>query len=80
MDMSYSWGTFVIGLIIMLAGAIVTLFHRQIADFLGGGAVDYDRFKLAGVIACGVGLLVMLNLVSLILKFVLGGLFKPLGS
>lgn len=64
----------------MAAGAAVVVFYRQIADNMMGGASDYDKLKLIGVIAIAVGLLIALNLVSLLLNFVLGGLFHPMSQ
>ena len=63
-------------MVIMIIGAIFTVYHQKVADNLGGGVADYEKYKLAGIIACAVGLLVMLNLVNLILYFLIGSLFK----
>ncbi len=76
MDYTFSWSAFFAGMIIMVIGAIFTVYHQKIADTMGSGMSDYDRYKLAGVIACAVGLVVALNLVNIILSFLVGSLFN----
>ncbi len=76
MEYTFSWSAFFAGMVIMIIGAIFTVYHQKVADNLGGGVADYEKYKLAGIIACAVGLLVMLNLVNLILYFLIGSLFK----
>ena len=75
MEYELSAGAFFIGLLILVAGVVFVRFHQVIADNLGSGVASYDRYKLYAFIACGVGLLVMLNLHSLILGTLLGSLF-----
>ena len=75
MEYSFSWGTFMLGLLIMVAGAVLTLFYQKVADALGGGMADYEKYKLAGVIACAVGMLVAFNVVNLLLTFLVSMLF-----
>ena len=76
MEYTFSWSAFFAGMVIMIICAIFTVYHQKVADNLGGGVADYEKYKLAGIIACAVGLLVMLNLVNLILYFLIGSLFK----
>jgi hypothetical protein len=76
MEYTFDIGAFGIGLIILILGALLTIFHQKIADTMGAGAAEYDKYKLAGVIACAVGLLVSLNLVGFLLNLLVGSLFK----
>ena len=64
MTYEFSWTWFGIGFLILLAGAALTVWYRQIADNLGSGVSSYERYKLWGLIGCGIGLLTMLNPVS----------------
>ena len=72
MEYSFSWGAFFVGALILGLGAALTIWYRPLADNLSGGASSYDRYRLAGLIACGVGLLVMLNLHTLIFSWFFG--------
>jgi hypothetical protein len=71
MDISweFSVGWFVLGLLILIAGGLVVIFYRQISENLASGVSSYDRVKLFGLIGCGVGLLIMMNLHTLLLRF-----------
>lgn len=75
MSYEFSFGSFFIGVLILLAGAAFVRWHRQIADNMGSGVVSYERFKLWAFITCGVGLLVMLNLHILILGWLFSLIF-----
>ncbi len=65
-----------IGIIVLIIGCALTLYYRPIADTMGSGIASYDRYRLVGLIACGVGFLVMLNLHSLLLGWFFGMLFN----
>ena len=77
-DMGYefSWSAFTIGFMILVAGVVLLRFYQPIADNLASGVASYERFKLAGLIACLLGLVVMLNLHDIILTSVLGPIFS----
>ena len=75
MEYTFSWGWFGVGLLILLAGVALTVWYRPIADNFGSGVVSYERFRLWGLIGCGTGLLVMLNLHSLFLSWFFSMLF-----
>ena len=63
----FSWASFFMGIIIIAAGAAITIWHRPLADTFGGGVGSYSRYQLAGLITCGVGAVVMINLHSMLL-------------
>jgi len=71
----FSWGWFFIGTLILVGGVVFVRFHQWIADNFGSGVSSYDRYKLWALITCAVGILVMLNLHTFILKALLGNLF-----
>lgn len=75
MEYTFSWGWFLVGIIILVLGGLLTRYYQWTADNFGGGLGSYERFKLAGLIGCGVGFVVMLNLHTLILYFVLDSIF-----
>ena len=76
MDYTFSWAAFFIGALILLVGAALTAWYRPIADNLGSGVSSYDRYRLAGLIACALGIVVMLNLHTLILGWIFGLFFS----
>lgn len=75
MEYTFSWGTFFVGALILLLGAALIIWYRPIADNLGRGVSSYDRYRLAGIIGCVLGFIVMLNLHSLILGWFFGMFF-----
>jgi len=76
MEYTFSWGAFFIGMIIFVTGGALVVWHRPIADNIGSGVSSYDRYRLAGLIACALGFVVMINLHTLILTTILGIFFK----
>ena len=67
MDFTFSIGWLIGGLLIAAAGGAVVFFHRQISETLASGVSSYEKVKLFGVITIVVGLLVAMNLHTLIL-------------
>jgi cell division protein FtsX len=65
-------GSFLLGLIILVVGVVFMKFHRQVADSFGVGGVDYDRYKMAALIVCGVGIAIMTGIHLLLLQFIVG--------
>lgn len=76
MQYQFDFGAFFVGILILLASAALVLFYRPIADNFGGGVGSYERYRLWGLIGCGLGILVMLNLHTLILVWFFGLLFN----
>lgn len=76
MEYTFSWNWFFIGMVILAAGSALIVWYRPIADNMGGGVMSYDRYRLWGLVACAVGLVVMLNLHAILLQFLIGGLFQ----
>ena len=72
MGYEFSWGAFMLGILITVIGAVMLRFYQPLADNLSSGVMSYDRFKLAGLIVVGLGLIVMLNLHTLILEALIG--------
>ncbi|QHN42466.1 hypothetical protein GII36_01195 [Candidatus Mycosynbacter amalyticus] len=72
-EFNFSWAF--AGLGIMIVATLVLRFHQPIANAMGGGMADYERYKLYSLIAIVVGFLTMINIVPLILHLVLGSLF-----
>jgi hypothetical protein len=75
MTYEFSIGSFFIGLLITIAGVAFVKWHQIIADNLGSGVSSYDRFKLWALITCGVGLVVMVNLHTMLLRWFFSLLF-----
>ena len=75
MEYTFSWGAFFIGIIILALGAALTIWYRPIADNFGSGVGSYDRYRLVGLIGCALGIVVMLNLHTLILTVIFSQFF-----
>jgi len=78
MQYEFDFGTFFIGLVILIAGILFLKWHQKIADNLGSGVSSYDHFKLFALITCGVGILVTFNLHWFILGNILLLIFPSL--
>ena len=63
------------GLAIAVAGGLIVIFYKQIADNLVNGVSSYDKVKLTGVITAIVGLICMANLHTFILQFIVNLMF-----
>lgn len=74
MEYEFSIGWMFGGLAIALAGGLIVIFYKQIADNLVNGVSSYDKVKLFGVIAIIVGLICTANLHT----FILGGIVNLL--
>ena len=69
MDFTFDFGWMIGGVVIAAAGGAIVYFHRQIADNLASGVSSYEKVKLFGIITTVVGLIIMANLHTLILTF-----------
>jgi hypothetical protein len=67
MSWEFSIGWFILGIIILAAGAAVVVFYRQISYGLASGVNSFERVKLFGIITAAVGLLVMANIHTFLL-------------
>ena len=76
MDFTFDFGWMVGGLFIALAGGLIVIFYRQIADNLASGISSYERVKLFGIITIIVGLLITANLHILVLTLITNLLFN----
>jgi hypothetical protein len=71
----FNIGTFFVGLLILIAGVAFVRWHQWVADNFGSGIGSYDRYKLWAFITCGLGLVVMVNLHTMILTWFFSLLF-----
>ena len=70
LNYEFSVGWLIGGLVIALAGGLITVFYKQIADNLVNGVSSYDKVKLFGVITVIVGLLCTANLHTFLLSLI----------
>jgi hypothetical protein len=75
MTYEFSIGAFFVGFIILAVGVAFVKWYQVIADNLGSGVASYDRFRLWAFITCGLGLVVMVNLHTMILTWFFSMLF-----
>ena len=71
----FNIGTFFVGLLILIAGVAFVRWHQWVADNFGSGIGSYDRYKLWAFITCALGLVVMVNLHTMILTWFFSLLF-----
>ena len=63
----FSFGTFMLGVVLTILSALFVGYHRKVADNIGAGLSDYERYKKWGLVALGISILVMLNIHTIIL-------------
>ena len=73
----FSIGAFFIGLIIFIAGGAIVALHQKIADNAMSGVIDYQKVKLVGLAVIGLGFIIMLNIHTLILGWLVNLIFRP---
>jgi hypothetical protein len=68
---------FIVGLLIMALGGAINLFYNKFADI--SGFSSYSKWRLAGLIIIGIGLLFMLNLhtylILLLVQVIITGIY-----
>jgi hypothetical protein len=78
MEYEFSVGSFFAGLLILAVGVAFVRWHQAIANNFGSGVGSYDRYKLYAFITCGLGLVVMVNLHTMLLRWFFGLLFPAI--
>ena len=80
MEWKFDFGWFLLGIVMIVAGALIVVFHKTIADNFASGASSYDKTKLFGLIISGLGFLFMTNLhtflLGALLRLIMPGTFK----
>lgn len=76
MNFEFSVGWLIGGLVIALAGGLIVIFYKQIADNLVSGVSSYDKVKLFGVITIIVGLICTANLHTFLLQLIVNLFFQ----
>jgi hypothetical protein len=51
---------FIVGIVVLALGGVITLFYNKFAD--ASGFSNYSRWRIAGLVICGLGIILMLNL------------------
>jgi uncharacterized membrane protein YidH (DUF202 family) len=67
-----SAGSFIVGLLILAAGVALMRWHQWAGDNFGSGYSSYERYKFWAIVACVLGFIVMVNLHTVILRFLIG--------
>jgi hypothetical protein len=75
MTYEFSIGSFFLGLVILAIGVAFVRWHQAIANNFAGGVSSYDKAKLWAFITCCLGVLIMLNLHVMLLRWFFGILF-----
>lgn len=70
MEFEYSIGWLFGGLAITIAGGLIVIFYKQIADNLASGVQSYGKVKAFGVVTSIIGLICVANLHILILTLI----------
>ena len=76
MDYTFSLEWMFGGIGIMIAGGLIVIFYRQIAENFANGVSSYERVKLFGIITIVIGFLLATNLFPLVMTALIGLLFN----
>ena len=81
MEWQFSIGASLLGLLVMAIGVGVVVFHQKLADSFFGGVGSYAKTQLAGIIIIVLGLILLTNLHTLIIYWLVSLISpKPLGK
>ena len=76
MEYTFSFGALFFGMIVVVIGTLFFLYHQKIADTMGSGIASYDRYKLWALVAIGAGIVIMLNLHTLLTSLFINSFFR----
>ena len=76
MSYEFSLSAFFIGLLILAAGVTFVRFHQWVADNFGGGVGSYEKFKFYAFLTCVLGFVVILNLHTIFLGWLVDMIFR----
>ena len=76
MSWEFSVGWFFLGVLIVVGGTLMVVFYRQISENFAHGISSYDKVKFWGIMAIVLGLLIMMNLHTMILEWLVNLVFK----
>ena len=71
----FDFGSFLLGLVILIAGGAMVLYYQKVADHLLTG-VSYSRTKFWGLIIMLLGFLIMSNLHTVLLEWFVSLIFR----
>jgi hypothetical protein len=71
----FSWLWFFIGIVVALGGIAFMRFYKEVADSMGQGVSSYNHYKIAALVVCGAGILMMFNLHNLVIAFIANLIF-----
>ena len=80
MEYEFNITWFIVGFLVTCLGGLLLRYHQWVADNFGGGIGSYDKYKLAALIVIGFGLISMVNIHTILLGWLLGGLFSGLAN
>ena len=74
-EWTFNVGWMMIGLLVFAGGGAIVALHQKIADSMMAGTVDYQRVKIVGLIVIGLGMILMMNLHTLMLSWLVNLIF-----
>ena len=64
------------GLLVMVAGALIVIYYQKVAENFFNGVSSYDKTKLGGIVIIIIGLILLTNLHTVILTAFVNLFFK----
>jgi uncharacterized membrane protein len=75
MDFHFSIAWLLGGLALIVVGALIMKFYKEIAETMLSGVSSYAHVKLGALITIGVGIAAMTNLIPLIMGLLVSAIF-----
>ena len=72
----FSIASFFVGILIVILGIVFVRYYQWVADNFGAGVGSYERYRLYAILTVVAGLLVMVNLHIMILKWIFSAVFS----
>ena len=76
-EWEFSFGWFIFGLAMLIAGGAIVYFYHQIAENFAHGVTSYNKVKIFGLVIGVIGFVCMANLHTAILSLI-SWIFIPL--
>lgn len=75
MNYEFSLASFFVGFIILAIGVVFVRFYQWVANNFGGGVASYERYRLYALLTCLLGVVVMINLHTVLLTWFFSMIF-----
>ena len=77
-EYTFNLGSFFLGILLIVAGGLIVIFYKPIADNIVHGVSSYDKTKFFGIGTVALGFLIMTNLHVFLLNMLVDFIFPKM--